>query len=318
MNTKTAESDQHAEFEQAVMTGLSLPQKSIPCRFLYDERGSDLFEQITQLDEYYPTRTEIALLNAVRYDIAQAVGPGVALVELGSGSSTKTEILIESMSDLAAYVPIEISETALAGATAKLSKKFPDLRIFPVSADFSNTVTFPEEVRQFPKFGFFPGSTIGNFETDDAIGLLATLRRILGENGLLLIGVDLDKSTDILLPAYDDAKNVTAEFIMNILTRINRELDGNFDRSRFSYVVQYNKQFSRVEMYIQSDADQTVEVRGTEFSFKKSERIFVEFSHKYSVEGFKNLANNAGWRSRDYWIDGDNLFSIHLLENTLK
>ncbi|MGI9378858.1 MAG: L-histidine N(alpha)-methyltransferase [Methyloligellaceae bacterium] len=314
MTTKTAEADQHSEFEEAVLAGFALPQKSIPCRFLYDERGSDLFEQITQLDEYYPTRTEVKLLNAERNEIARAVGPGVALVELGSGSSTKTEILIEGMSDLAAYVPVEISESALAGATAKLSKKFPDLKIFPVCADFSNTVSFPDEVRRLPKFGFFPGSTIGNFEPDQAVSFLSTFRKILGENGFLLIGVDLDKSPDILLPAYNDASNVTAEFIMNILNRINRELDGNFDRSKFSYVVQYNEQLSRVEMFIQSEANQSVQVSGNKFFFNKSERIFVEYSHKYSVDSFLTLANDGGWRSRKYWIDEDNLFSIHLLE----
>jgi dimethylhistidine N-methyltransferase len=303
----------HAEFAEAVLTGLAQAPRHIPCRFLYDARGSALFEEITELDEYYPTRTEIGLLNTYGGEIAKRAGEGCAVVEFGSGSSRKTHILLEHMHNAAAYVPIDIDDDALKQATARLKEKFPDLQLYPVHADFGQDIKLPRQIEGAPRLGFFPGSTIGNFELDSAVDFLARAGELLGKGSSLLIGADLQKDLDILLPAYDDAKGVTAQFTLNLIHRINRELNGNLDVKRFAHKVIYNDEIGRIEIYIESLAGQEAEILGRRFSFAEGERIHVENSHKYTLPQFHDLAHRAGWDTEQVWTDPDNLFSLHYL-----
>ena len=301
------------EFAEAVLNGLEQPHKNIPCRFLYDARGSELFEDITRLEEYYPTRTEISLLTRHGPEIAERAGTGCAVVEFGSGSSRKTHILLESLSDASAYVPIDIDEAALRDAAVRLKADFPRLSLFPLQADFSQGIDLPGEIANARKLGFFPGSTIGNFEADDAVDFLSDAGDLLGPDSDLLIGVDLRKDPAILVPAYDDSKGVTAEFTLNLLHRVNRELSGNLDISRFAHTAIYNDEIGRIEIYIESLADQIIEVCGRKFSLKKGERIHVENSHKFTIPQFRALAREAGWTSAQVWSDQNDLFSLHYL-----
>lgn len=302
-----------SDFAVAAMAGLSQKAKNIPCRFLYDARGSDLFENITLLDEYYPTRTELALLDAYGSEIAGLAGQGCAVVEFGSGSSRKTHILLEHMKSAAAYVPIDIDAAALDEAAAWLAKKFPDLPIYPVHADFIQAIDLPREIGDAPRLGFFPGSTIGNFELDAAADFLERAGRLLGRGGRLLIGADLQKDIDILLPAYDDAAGVTAEFTLNLIRRINRELSGNLDVTRFAHKAIYNERAGRIEISLESLREQDALILGRRFSFAKGETIHVENSHKYTLPQFRDLAREAGWKTDQVWRDADELFSLHFL-----
>lgn len=301
------------EFAEAVRLGLAQERKEIPCRFFYDARGSKLFEEITELDEYYPTRTEIALLQRHGPEIGQLAGAGCAIVEFGSGSSRKTRILIDHMNDLAAYVPIDIADTALNEAAERLEGHYPELAILPVHADFNQEIALPETVTDVPKIGFFPGSTIGNLSRDGAQDFLANSAELLGDDGSLVIGVDLKKDEKILTAAYDDAQGVTAEFNLNLLDRINRELGGNFDLARFKHEAVYNAEAGRIEIYIVSLADQHVTVQGETYRFAKDERMHTENSHKYSVGEFHDRAGDAGWEAERVWTDADELFSVHFL-----
>jgi dimethylhistidine N-methyltransferase len=303
----------HSDFAEAVLTGLSQNIRNIPCWFLYDQRGSRLFEEITQLEEYYPTRTEIGLLNAHGSEIAELAGAGCAVVEFGSGSSRKTHILLDHMKKAAAYVPIDIDDAAINEAIARLERQFPNLPLHPVHADFSQGIKLPQEIADAPKLGFFPGSTIGNFAQDDAAKFLADAASLLGEGSNLLIGADLQKDLDILLPAYDDAKGVTAQFTLNLIHRINRELSGTLDVERFEHRAIYNDQLGRIEIYIESLIDQDAEILGRRFSFAEGERIHIENSHKYTLPQFRDLARNAGWETDQVWSDADELFSLHFL-----
>ena len=305
--------DLREEFAEAVLDGLAQDQKTIPCRFLYDARGSELFEQITGLDEYYPTRTEIALLERIGPELAELAGPGLAVVEFGSGSSRKTHILIDHLDDIAAYVPIDISDDALSEAAERLVQRHPDLTVLPVHGDFSSDIQLPKSVRLTPKLGFFPGSTIGNLNRTDALAFLKDTARLVGHHGALLIGVDLKKSLDLLLPAYNDENGVTAEFNLNLLHRINRELDGDIDVARFAHQAVYNAHAGRIEIYIVSLADQDITVCGQRIALAAGERIHTENSHKYSVEEFQALATEAGWQPAQVWTDPEQLFSIHYL-----
>ncbi len=300
-------------FAEAVLDGLADARKNIPCRYLYDARGSELFEEITRLDEYYPTRTEIGLLKEHGPEIAERAGAGCAVVEFGSGSSRKTHILLEALADASAYVPIDIDDAALNEAALRLRADFPRLALYPVHADFSEDIRLPEEIEKAPKLGFFPGSTIGNFDLDGAVDFLSDAGELLGPGSALLIGADLQKDSDILIPAYDDARGVTAEFTLNLLHRINRELDGTFDVSRFAHKAVYNEDIGRIEIYIESLGDQEVVVLGRTFFLKKGECIHVENSHKFTAPQFKALAEQAGWATEQVWIDENNLFSMHYL-----
>ena len=303
----------HGDFADAVIDGLSARQKSIPCRFLYDARGSELFEDITRLDEYYPTRTEIGLLDTYGPEIAERAGEGCAVVEFGSGSSRKTHILLEHLDDAAAYVPIDIDGSALSEAATRLSESFPDLPLHPVHADFSQEISLPEEISDAPKLGFFPGSTIGNFEIAEAREFLGDAGALLGQGSSLLIGADLQKDRDILIPAYDDASGVTADFTLNLVHRMNRELGTRLNVARFAHEAVYNDDVGRIEIYLVSLAEQDFEILGHRFKLGEGERIHVENSHKYTVPQMHALAGEACWRPEQVWTDKDNLFSLHYL-----
>jgi L-histidine Nalpha-methyltransferase len=315
-----AQASQRAElddFGEAVLSGLAQRPRSIPCRFFYDARGSELFEEITKLEEYYPTKVETELLITHGAEIASLVGRDRVLVEFGSGSSRKTSLLIQALGRVRAYVPIDIAGESLGEAAEWLKQQHADLVIEPLIADFTNAVALPAIARRGPRFGFFSGSTIGNLTHAEAASFLANAARLLGREGAFLIGVDLKKSSAILLPAYNDAKGVTAAFNLNLLARINRELDGNFDLGRFAHDAVYDEEAGRIEMHLVSLADQTVRILGREFAFTAGERIHTENSHKYSVDEFQALARSAGWSPVRVWTDEDKLFSLHLLRYAL-
>jgi L-histidine N-alpha-methyltransferase len=301
------------EFADAVLAGLSRTRKSIPCRFFYDADGSELFEQITALPEYYPTRVETELLRANAAEIAWLAGADRVVVEFGSGSSRKTSLLLEALRRVRAYVPIDIAGECLDEAAAWLKQLHPKLVIEPMIADFTNAVTLPPLVRDGHRLGFFSGSTIGNLEHQDAVDFLANAARLLGRDGLFLVGVDLKKSPSILIPAYNDAKGITAEFNLNLLRRINRELGGNFNLERFAHDAIYDEEVGRIEMHLVSLAAQTVRVLHRDFRFADGERIHTENSHKYSIPQFQALAKAGGWRPVAVWADFEQLFSLHLL-----
>jgi len=301
------------DFATEVLNGLSRRPRAIPCRFLYDARGSELFERITELEDYYPTRTEIGLLERHAPDIAELAGAGVAIVEFGSGSSRKTEILIAALPALAAYVAIDISAAALSEAATRLRTRFPDLEVVTVTGDFNDAMDLPASLAATRKLGFFPGSTIGNLGNEEAISFLSNARERLGPDGALLLGVDLKKPESILVPAYDDSEGVTAAFNLNLLTRINRELGGSFDLTKFAHEAIYNAEAGRVEIYITSREDQEVTVLGQSFAFARGERIHTENSHKYAIEDITAMAEAAGWTHARAWVDDDNLFSLNML-----
>jgi L-histidine Nalpha-methyltransferase len=302
------------EFADAVLSGLGRRPRSIPCRFFYDARGSELFEEITKLDEYYPTRTETALLEAYGAEIAALAGPGRILVEFGSGSSRKTSLLLGALGKVPAYIPIDIAAESLREAAEWLSGRHDGLTILPVIADFTATRVLPPIVRGQKRLGFFSGSTIGNLTHAEARAFLSNAAHLLGAGSVFLVGVDLKKPASILLPAYDDGKGVTAQFNLNLLARINRELGGSFDLARFAHEAIYNEAAGRVEIYIRSLAEQIVGVRGRAFAFAEGERIHTENSHKYTVAEFQTLAGASGWRPVKAWTDEANLFSLHLLQ----
>jgi dimethylhistidine N-methyltransferase len=303
------------DFATAVIDGLSHPQKTLPCRFFYDARGSELFEEITRLPEYYPTRTETAILEQHAAEMAEAVPAGGVLVELGSGSSLKTEILLRHLPQLAAYVCIDVSETALAAAGVRLASRFPALDVRPIVGDFSRAVTLPSDLAGRPKTGFFPGSTIGNLTAAEAVQLLAALRTSLAPAARLIVGADLKKDARLLHTAYNDAQGVTAAFNLNLLARINRELAGTFDLDAFRHEAVYNPRQGRIEMYLRSTRPQTATVLGRRFSFATGERIHTESSCKYTTGEFQALARAAGWQPGRVWTDQAALFSVHELSS---
>lgn len=301
------------DFSQAVISGLSMDPKQIPCRFLYDARGSELFEDITRLEEYYPTRTEIGLLERYAPEIAELAGQGVALIEYGSGSSLKSRLLIDALQSPRAYVPIDISDAALSEAEQRLNGHYPRLAVLPVHADFNQPMELPDQIRGARRVGFFPGSTIGNHSRAEAIEFFARAAKLLGPDGALVIGVDLKKDPKILIPAYNDAKGVTAAFSLNLLERINRELSGTLDLAAFAHRPVYNELKGRIEIYLESLKDQEAQILDRTFSFAQGERVHVENSHKYTIEGFRELASESGWVMAQYWVDEQDYFSIHFL-----
>jgi L-histidine N-alpha-methyltransferase len=301
------------DFAQAVLAGFARRPRSIPCRFFYDARGSEVFEEITKLEEYYPTRAETALLEAHRAEIAALVGPGRILVEFGSGSSRKTSLLLGALGTVPAYVPIDIAAESLTEAAEWLSGQHEGLTILPLIADFTTTRALPPVATRKKRLGFFSGSTIGNLTHEEAASFLANAARLLGKGSTFLVGVDLKKPVSILLPAYNDGGGVTASFNLNLLVRINRELGGNFDLSRFAHDAVWNDEAGRVEMYLVSLTNQTVHAVGRAFDFSKGERIHTENSHKYTVAEFQTLARASGWLPVKAWTGPDRLFSLHLL-----
>jgi L-histidine Nalpha-methyltransferase len=299
-------------FRDAVLHGLARPKKAIPCKFLYDERGSALFEQICRLPEYYPTRTEIAILEESAEEIAAQMGPYSRIVEFGSGASLKARILLEALDRPAAYVAVDISREHLREAAGALAQDFPDVAIVAVCADYTRPFTVPSLPGPAGKrVGFFPGSTIGNFEPGAAARFLANCADILGPGGEMMIGVDLKKDPSIIDAAYNDRAGITAAFNLNLFERINRELDGDLDLDLFEHLAFYSESNGRVEIYIRSLADQQAIVAGRRFRFAAGELVHTEYSYKYSVEEFRALAARAGFRPVDTWVDPGELFSVH-------
>jgi dimethylhistidine N-methyltransferase len=295
-----------------VLAGLARPQKTLPPKYFYDARGCELFEKICELPEYYPTRTELAIMGEHAGAMAKFLGPDCQLIEFGSGSSRKTRILIEQLQP-PLYVPIDIADAAMRAAAAGLARAFPWLNITGVCADYTKPLTLPEftgvPIRR--KAVYFPGSTIGNFTPQEAIEFLRLARRMVGPGGALLIGVDLKKDKKVLDAAYDDAAGVTAAFNLNLLQRINRELGGDFELRRFRHKAFFDENNSWVEMHIESVAAQFAHVGGARFRFSTGETIHTEISCKYSVEEFQALAHRGGFEPVETWIDAANLFSVH-------
>jgi dimethylhistidine N-methyltransferase len=301
------------EFAFSVIEGLSKARKVLPCRYFYDARGSELFEEITRQPEYYPTRTEAKILAENADEIVASIGDGELLVEFGSGSSLKTEILLDRILPSVAYVPIDVSEAALADAKARLAARYPGLDVRPIVADFSRAVALPLDLAERQKTGFFPGSTIGNLSPREAEVLLAVFGKVIGKGGRLIIGVDLKKDPRILVDAYNDASGVTAAFNLNLLHRINRELGANFDPGDFRHEAVYDPQHGRIEMHLISARDQHVDICERSFRFKTGESIHTENSYKYSVEQFRDVARASGWNPQRAWIDANRHFSVHEL-----
>lgn len=296
------------DFRLAVLTGLSQRQKIVPARFLYDQRGSEIFEAITDLPEYYPTRTEIALLGMHAAEIAEEAGRVDTLVEFGSGSSTKTPLVLESLAPRA-YVPIDISPTILDAATVSIRAAFPAIEVRPVVADF----TKPLALRGLGRaMGFFPGSTIGNLTPAAAVDLLRAFRATLGADSVLVIGVDLRKDPAVLDAAYDDSAGVTAAFNLNLIDRINRELDGTIDKAAFRHRARWNDFQGRIEMHLEALRPLAFHVAGHEFVLAKGETIHTENSHKFFLEELRLMARAGGWEPWRKWTDGRDWFSLHL------
>ncbi len=301
-------------FREAVLAGLSKPQKELPSKLLYDARGSQLFDQITELKEYYPTRTELALLRDRADEIADLAGPEAVLVEYGSGASVKVRILLDALEDPAGYIAIDISREHLKAAANAIAADYPDVTVMAVCADYTQPFELPEVPdADGRRVGFFPGSTIGNFTPDEAVSFLASAAQTLGPGGALVIGADLKKDTDILRAAYNDSEGVTAAFNLNLLERINREMDADFDPDGFSHDAVWNSDKSRIEMHIRADSPQTARVGGTDFAFAEGETIHTENSYKFSLEAFQSIARQAGFTPECAWTDRDGLFSVHFL-----
>ncbi len=303
-----------------VVHGLSQPNKKLHCKYFYDERGSQLFDQICQLDEYYLTRTEQSIMDQFAGEMADQLGKGVMLVEFGSGSSTKTQVLLRHLNQPVAYVPLDISEEHLLKTAEGLRIQFPEIEILPVVADFTKGFTLPvSKKRPTHAAVYFPGSTIGNFEPDAAKSTLTSIAELLGQDGGLLIGIDLQKDPLIIHAAYNDASGVTEQFNLNLLHRLNNELGADFEIKQFEHLAIYNEQFGRVEIFVVSKRDQVVTLGEHRFKFKTNERIFTEYSHKYTIEGFARLAADSGFVLRKHWTDKNQLFAVlHLVNQPIE
>jgi dimethylhistidine N-methyltransferase len=310
-----SEADDRAEFREAVLTGLARASRAIPAKFLYDARGSALFDQICELPEYYLTRTETGILRQCVAELAVLAGPGCALVEFGSGSSVKSRLLLEGLRDLSAYVPIDISRQHLDATAARLRRDYPGLKVEPVCADYMALTDLPADVNGATRLGFFPGSTIGNLEPAEATAFLRRARSLLGPTGCLVMGVDLKKDPRRLHAAYNDSAGVTAEFTLNLLRRMNRELEANFDLAGFAHEAFYNAAEGRIEIYFRSLRPQTVTVAGRSFTFSEGERVHTEYSYKYDDTGIDTLARSGGFSIEHTWADPDRLFAVTYLES---
>jgi dimethylhistidine N-methyltransferase len=302
------------DFRADVLHGLSQPAKTLLPKYFYDDTGARLFEQISELPEYYPTRTEIGILRERAGEIGELLGIGCMLVEFGSGEATKIRILLDHLQEPAAYVPIDVAKTQLVEVAARLVKAYPGLEILPVCADYMGALELPVPRASVARTsGFFPGSTIGNLERADAAHFLLRVARLCGAGGYLVVGVDLRKDPSILIPAYNDAAGVTAAFNLNLLARINRELDGDFELGAFRHEAVWDDAQSRIEMHLVSLKQQTVHIGDAAFAFAEGEPIVTEYSHKYSPESFRELAADAGFSVERFWSDQANLFSVQML-----
>lgn len=310
---KRDESGVDTAFREDVLRGLAQEQKAVPARWLYDDAGSQLFEDITQLPEYYPTRAETQILQTQSASFADMIAPGCAVVEFGSGSSVKTPLLLSAI-DPAAYVPLDISGDFLRSSAAALAAKFPSLPIHPVEADFMRQVQLPSAVAGVPKLGFFPGSTIGNMVARTGVDLLRSMRETLGEGAKLLIGMDLIKDAAVLEAAYDDAAGVTAQFNYNLVRRINRELDGDIDLDALTHEARWNDEYARVEMHLVAGRDLEFTVAGQRFALAKGESIHTENSHKFNRRTSAMMLLAGGWEPQARWLDEKERFSLILAE----
>lgn len=300
-------------FQRDILEGLSRSPKATPARWFYDQRGSELFEVITALPEYYLTRTETALLESIGAEVGQMVGSGRVVIEFGAGSATKTPHLLRQIAP-GAYLAVDISGGFLRDSTAALARAFPRLPVLAVEADFSRQITLSADLARMPKLGFFPGSTIGNFESATAVDLLRTFRRSLHDGAMLLIGLDRIKNPSVLLPAYDDVAGVTAQFNLNLLVRINRELNGTIPLDAFRHKVTWNDDFARIEMHLEATCDVQFTVAGRLFSMRVGETIHTENSHKYGKRDARLLLRAGGWNPVREWTDAQSLFCLILAE----
>jgi dimethylhistidine N-methyltransferase len=307
-------SDSRARMAQEVLSGLAHAPKRIPSKYFYDARGSELFERICEQPEYYLTRVELALMQERLHEMAGALGANVELIEFGSGSGLKTRLLLSALPNCVSYVPVDVSESALADVVRVLEREFPRIEVRPVCADFTLPFARP---RPHPsarrRVLFFPGSTIGNFEPRAAVALLRRARHLVGPHGAALVGADLRKDAATIEAAYNDRAGVTAEFTLNVLARLNRELGADFALDAFRHRARYNAMAGRIETHLVSQRDQDVQVGGRRFRFARGEAMLVEYSYKYAVPDFVRIAVRAGWRSSRIWTDAGRRFSIHYL-----
>ena len=303
------------DFHADVIAGLSAARKSLPAKWFYDARGSELFEAICGLEQYYPTRQESELLRRIAPEIAAQIPPGAALVELGSGASLKTRLILDAAPQIVDYTPIDISRSALSAGAEAISRDYPNLSVTPLVSDFTRARDLPGEAAGRPRVGFFPGSTIGNFAPDEAVALMRQVRRLLGSGSLFIVGVDLAKDEATLLAAYDDPEGVTAAFNRNLLVRINRELGGDLKPEAFAHRAVWNRLEGRMEMHLQALTSQTARAGGHIFSFVAGETIHTENSYKFTKEGFIGLAERAGWAVAGQWVSPAPQFAVFLLKS---
>ena len=301
-----------ADFLAEVLAGLSSSPRTLPCKFFYDERGADLFQRICELPEYYITRTETELLRRYGSEMAESIGANVELIGFGTGAGIKTRMLLEHLENPIAYVPVDISRQRLIDSAIELSHAMPALEILPVCGDYLQELQLPKPLRKPDHVAvFFPGSTIGNLEPDVALDFLRRVCRLCGKDGGLVIGVDLQKSREVLEAAYNDSAGVTAEFNLNLLARANRELGADFDLSLWRHRAIYNEREGRIEMHLISETERTVRVGGRQFRFARGEKIITEYSYKHTLEGFARLASSAGFREASrVWTDPERLFAV--------
>ncbi len=300
-------------FGDAVLAGLSAATKSIPARFLYDEAGSKLFDRICELPEYYPTRTELKILTDQAAEIAAAIGPDIALLEFGAGSSQKARLLLDALERPAAYEPIDVSREHLVQLAEEVADAYSGLAVSAICADYTQPLELPDSEPRHRRAGFFPGSTIGNLPEAEARAFLSGWAGQLGRDGLMVVGVALRAPAAVVLPAYDDAQGITARFTANVLVRANRELDADFDVDAFRHTPEYDENTGRMTIHLTSLKAQSVHVGGRRFDFAEGERLHVEDSNKYAVEDFQRLARSAGYVAETVWVDPRALFSVHVL-----
>lgn len=301
----------NSDFLSDVVAGLLSEPRTLPCKYFYDARGAGLFQKICELPEYYVTRTEISILDRHRAEIAAHLGPQIELIGLGTGAGTKTRILVEALEKPASYMPVDISEKQLLESAANFQRIFPSLEILPVCADYLQPVVLPTpRSTALRKIVYFPGSTIGNFRPEEAGAFLRRIANLAGQNGGLLIGVDLQKDPKVIEAAYNDAQGVTAQFNLNLLVRANRELGADFDLNKWRHQAIYNTGEGRIEMYLISDAEQTVSIREQKFDFQAGEEILTEYSYKHTLDSFATLAGGAGFKFSKLWTDDNRLFGV--------
>lgn len=303
------------DFLHSTLIGLSKKQKETQPKFFYDYRGSELFEEITQLDSYYQTRTEISILKSLGNDIEKLVGKHAAVVEFGAGSSRKIPLLLQALHTPSYYIPIDIAGEYLVEMSARLHQEFPLMQIAPIAADFMQPIALPKLPIETPILGFLAGSTIGNLSEEEAIHFLSHTRKTLGDKGQFLIGIDRVKSPEILIQAYNDPEGITAQFNLNLLVRANKELEADFDLTSFQHQAIWNPTKNRIEMHLVSTKAQKVTISGKEFYFNPGETIHTENSQKYTLESFTTLAKLGGWNIRQTWTDKKSYFSIVLLKS---